>query len=90
MLRQIKWWLQNEPIAKNGVLPVTTLFFGNFVLVKEPLSWLDVLATQMPIIVLFVNAGVLFDGTFSLWVSLKIVAKLLIWNNLNLFKPFKT
>ena len=27
MLRQIKWWLQNEPIKKNGVLPVTTLFF---------------------------------------------------------------
>ena len=67
----IEWWLQNEPIAKNGVLPVTTLFFGNFVSVKEPLSWLDVLATQMPIIVLFVNAGVLFEGTFSLWVSLK-------------------
>ena len=27
MLRQIKWWLQNAPITKNGVLPVTTLFF---------------------------------------------------------------
>ena len=27
MLRLIEWWVQNEPIAKNGVLPVTTLFF---------------------------------------------------------------
>ena len=27
MLRQIKWWLQNEPTTKNGVFPVTTLFF---------------------------------------------------------------
>ena len=32
--------------------------------------WFDVLATQMPIFVLFVSAGVLFDGAFSLWVSL--------------------
>ena len=27
--------------------------------------------TQMPIFVLFVRAGVLFDSAFSLWVSLK-------------------
>ena len=27
MLRQIKWWVQNGPITKNGVLPVTTFFF---------------------------------------------------------------
>ena len=24
MLRQIEWWVQNGPITKNGVLPVTT------------------------------------------------------------------
>ena len=30
MLRQIEWWLQNGPITKNGVLPVTTLFFWKF------------------------------------------------------------
>ena len=30
MLRQIKWWLQNGRIKKNGVLPVTTLFFWKF------------------------------------------------------------
>ena len=34
MLRQIIWWLQNGPIKKNGVLPVTTLFFKNFVSVR--------------------------------------------------------
>ena len=27
MLRQIEWRLQNGPITKNGVLPVTILFF---------------------------------------------------------------
>ena len=30
MLRQIEWWIQNGPITKNGVLPVTTSFFRNF------------------------------------------------------------
>ena len=38
MLRQMKWRLQNEPITKGGVLPVTTLFFGKFVSVLEPLK----------------------------------------------------
>ena len=28
MLRQIGWWLQNGPITKSGLLPVTTSFFG--------------------------------------------------------------
>ena len=71
MLRQIERWLQNGPIA-NGDLPVTALFFENFVSVSEPFinSWLDAPATEIPIIVLFISAGVLFDGTFSLWVSL--------------------
>ena len=27
MLRQIEWWIQNEPFTKNRVLTVTTLFF---------------------------------------------------------------
>ena len=27
MLRQLEWRLQNGPITKGGVLPVTTLFF---------------------------------------------------------------
>ena len=30
MFRQIKWWLQNGPIKKKGVLPVITLFFWKF------------------------------------------------------------
>ena len=30
MLRQIAWWVQNGPIKKNGVLPVTTLFLWHF------------------------------------------------------------
>ena len=34
MLRQIKCWLQNGPIKKNVVLPLTTLLFENFVSVR--------------------------------------------------------
>ena len=47
MLGQIEWWVQNGPITRNGVLPVTTLFFGNFVSVLEPFikSWFDVPTT---------------------------------------------
>ena len=30
MLRQIEWGLHDGPITKNGVLPVTALFFRNF------------------------------------------------------------
>ena len=30
MLRQTEWWLQNGPIRKNGVLPVTIFFFFFF------------------------------------------------------------
>ena len=38
MLRQIEWRLQNGPITKNGVLPVTAYFFGKFFPVLEPLK----------------------------------------------------
>ena len=34
-------------------------------------SWFDVPTIQMLVFVLSVSAGVLFDGAFSLWVSLK-------------------
>ena len=74
MLRQIEWWLQNELITKNGVLPVTTLFFWKFCLsLKTALikTWFDVSTTQILKFGLFVSAEVLFDGTFSLWVSYK-------------------
>ena len=72
MLGQIEWSVQNAPITKIVVLPVTTLFFEDFVTVQESLIkiWFDLLKTQMPILVLFVSAGVLFDCAFSLWVSL--------------------
>ena len=30
MLRQIEWWVQNGPITKNRVLPVTNSFFWKF------------------------------------------------------------
>ena len=30
MSRQMEWGVQNGPIAKNGVLPATALFFRKF------------------------------------------------------------
>ena len=30
MLRQIEWGVQNGPITKKAVLPLSTLFFGKF------------------------------------------------------------
>ena len=65
MLRQIEPRLQNRPITKSGLLPVTPFVFfeeeeEEFVLVLEPLkkSYVDVKTTQMSIFVFFVTAGV--------------------------------
>ena len=60
MLRQIEWQPQNGPITKSGVLSVTTLFFGKFVPVLEPLkkSYFDVPTTQLSIFIFFLIAGV--------------------------------
>ena len=38
MLRQTEWQLQNGPITKSGILPLTTLFFGKLFPVLEPLK----------------------------------------------------
>ena len=47
-------------------------FFENFVLVLEFCikSWFDVPTTQMFIFIFSENVGVLFEGSFSLWLSL--------------------
>ena len=68
MLRQIECWVQSGPVTKNRVFPVATLICS----LEEPLlkSWFDVSTTWMSIFVLFVSTGVIYDGTFSLWVSL--------------------
>ena len=72
ILRHIESWVQNGPISKNGVLPVTTFFLWKFCFYFRTSykEWFDVPTTQMFIIVLFTSAGVLFDGAFSLRVSL--------------------
>ena len=72
-VRQIEWRVQNGPAAKDGVSPVTTSFFWNFCFslrtsYKE-LTWC--MPNQMSIFILFVSAWVLFEGAFSLWVSLR-------------------
>ena len=45
------------------------------------MSWFDVLTTQMPIFILFVSAGVLFDGAFPLWIFLMSMCFLLEQQN---------
>ena len=68
MLRQIKWRLQNGRIEKKGVLPVTTLFFKKFCF-SITTSYKELTCCvndPNPIFLLFVSAGVSFDGAFSL------------------------
>ena len=31
MLRQIEWGVQNRPITKDGLLPLTTLFYESLI-----------------------------------------------------------
>ena len=77
MLRLIEWGVQNEPIAKSEVylLPATALPFWKFSfgLRTSYKKLIYVPATQMLIFILFVSAGVSFDGSFSQWVSLKFI-----------------
>ena len=40
-------------------------------------NWFNVPTAQTPIFVLFLSAGVLFDGAFSLWVSLIVFSELI-------------
>ena len=44
------------------------------------MTWFDVLISQMSVFILFVSAGVVFDGAFSLWVSLNKLAKSSVYN----------
>ena len=69
MLRQIAWWVQNGPITKNGELSVTALFLWKFCFCLRSSYKELIWCTSDPnahIPLLFVSAGVLFDGAFSL------------------------
>ena len=69
ILGQVEWGVQNGPITKNRVLPVSTLFYWKFCFSLRTSftnSSFDVLTTQMSISILFISAGVLFEGVFSL------------------------
>ena len=72
--RQIECAVQNGTITKNGVLPVIFLFFKTILsgirITYKELIWCANYANVHMFIILFVSAGVLFEGTFSLWVSL--------------------
>ena len=66
-----KWTYQKErSFASNYLIFLKILFqFKNLSFIK---SWFDVRTNQISIFVLFVSAAALFDGAFSLWVSLSI------------------
>ena len=61
--------------TKNGVLPLTTLFFKKFCFSLRTSYKELIWCTSDPNarICTFVSAGVLFDRAFSLWVSLSYV-----------------
>ena len=66
--------VQNRPITKNGVLPVTILFFRKFCFgmktsYKKLIWWTNPPNDQ--IFILFASVGVSFEGAFFLWVSWK-------------------
>ena len=97
MSRQIKWWLQNGPIKKNGVLPITNLFFENFVSVRTSFKEL-ICCTNNPNthICTFCKRWSFIWRAFSLWVSLRttilyktderlLLKTMFIWIQLNNF-----
>ena len=55
MLRQMEWWVQNWLITRNGVLPLTNLFFRKFCFRLRTFtnSWFDAPTTKLPIFVFF-------------------------------------
>ena len=46
MLKQIEWRLQNRPIIKSGVLPVTALLFSKKCLVLAPLKRVNLMCQR--------------------------------------------
>ena len=70
MLGQIEWWAKNGPVTKNGVLPWKFCF--SLRTSYQELIWCtNDPNAQIPIFIIAVSAGVLFDGAFSLWVYLR-------------------
>ena len=66
VLRLKECEVQNGPIAKNGVLPLVTLFFFENLIN----SWFKVPITQMPILIFLLSVWVVSQDVPSLWVSL--------------------
>ena len=82
MLRQIEWGVQNEPIKKNGVLLVNTLFFWKLCFNLWTSNWEFIWCTNHP------SAGVLSEGAFSLCLKRNKLNRLnkLPWNETEIFK----
>ena len=70
MSRQIEWGLHDGPITKNGVLPVTALFFRKFCFSLRTSCKELILYTIDPNAHIPTFCKLFFDGAF-LWLSLK-------------------
>ena len=72
ILKQIEWWVQNGPITKNEVLPVTTLFFWKFCFIIRTSFKELIWSTNYPSahIHAFRKRSSFIWGALSLWVSL--------------------
>ena len=61
MLRRIEWWVQNGPITKKGVLPLTTLLFSKFCFSLKASHYKELIwCTNEPNVYIhsFISAGV--------------------------------
>ena len=74
VLRQTEWWVQNEPITKNEVLPANTLFFWKFCFILRTSYKEFIWCTNNPNahIPTFYKHWSFIWRSFSLWVSLII------------------
>ena len=76
MLRQIEWRVQNKRSTKNGVLRLTVFFFFRKFCCSWTISHKELIScTKHPNVHIHTywfleSVGVLFEGAFSLWVSL--------------------
>ena len=69
-IKNPKWTYHKEPSFASNYFIFWKYCFSLYCFKPLIKSWFDVPTTKMPIFVLFVNAGVLFNGDFPLWLSL--------------------
>ena len=75
MLRQIEWGVENGPTSENAVLSLSTLFFWKFSFSIITCNKGSIRSTNYTNVQIHTSesTGVLYEGVFSLRVSLKLI-----------------